>query len=102
MSSEKILDSRAHIERWLLLDSSAFKRVLGKGCAAPDSKCGRDRYKQLLINAVRSAGLSPLLGGLEHAKNLINAMDLQRMANQDHSFGQLYQALQSRFSGWRS
>lgn len=27
-----------HIELWLLLDSAAFKAVLGKGCAAPDQK----------------------------------------------------------------
>ncbi len=25
-----------HIERWLLLDSAAFKAVFGKGCPAPD------------------------------------------------------------------
>ena len=37
-----------HIERWLLLDSSAFKTVLGKGCDKPDKKCSRDRYKQLI------------------------------------------------------
>ena len=29
-----------HIERWLLIDSSAFKAVLGQGCAAPPAKCG--------------------------------------------------------------
>lgn len=25
-----------HIERWLLIDSTAFKNVVGKGCQAPD------------------------------------------------------------------
>jgi len=25
-----------HIERWLLLDSAAFKGVIGKGCSLPD------------------------------------------------------------------
>ena len=30
-----------HIERWLLLDSAAFKAVLGRGCAAPRQKCER-------------------------------------------------------------
>jgi len=33
-----------HIERWLLLDSAAFKKVLGKGCTAPIQKCERDLY----------------------------------------------------------
>lgn len=35
--SEKVICAipDPHIERWLLLDSSAFKRALGKGCSAP-------------------------------------------------------------------
>ena len=45
-----------HIERWLLLDSAAFKKVLGKGCAAPTYKCQRDLYKQLLGDAIVDAG----------------------------------------------
>ena len=28
-----------HIERWLLLDSRAFKKAVGVGCKAPDLKC---------------------------------------------------------------
>src|SRR3989442_1508810 len=28
-----------HIERWLLDDSAAFKKVLGHGCAAAKAKC---------------------------------------------------------------
>src|SRR5437764_285312 len=28
-----------HVERWLLLDSHAFKVVLKQGCQAPDRKC---------------------------------------------------------------
>jgi hypothetical protein len=51
-----------HVERWLLVDSAAFKAVLGRGCSAPDQKCDRDRYKQLLRAAVSDAGLSPLFG----------------------------------------
>ena len=31
-----------HLERWLLLDSSAFKDVLGRGCSAPDQKYEKD------------------------------------------------------------
>jgi hypothetical protein len=51
-----------HIERWLLLDSQAFKEVLHRGCSAPDQKCDRDRYKLLLDEAVRAAEVEPLLG----------------------------------------
>ncbi len=46
-----------HLERWLLLDSAAFKHVLGRGCSAPDQKCEKERYKQLLIQAILEAGL---------------------------------------------
>lgn len=80
-----------HIERWLLLDSTAFKTVLGKGCQAPDKKCERGRYKRLLSDAVRAAGVSPIFNGMEHAEALINAMDLNRMIALDASFGQLIQ-----------
>lgn len=65
-----------HVERWLLLDSRAFKAVLGEGCVAPDQKCDRDRYKQLLAEAVQSAGQIPLLGGMEHAEDIVREMRL--------------------------
>ncbi len=88
-----------HIERWLLLDSSAFKAVLGKGCDAPDQKCSRDRYKKVLIDALRSAGVSPLFGGIEHAEDIINAMDLVKM-EQDPSFGKFLKELKNVFNHW--
>lgn len=78
-----------HIERWLLLDSRGFKQVLGRGCAAPDRKCDRDRYKQLLDEAVRNTGVEPLLGGLEYAEDLLLTMDLDRAGRNDSSFGHL-------------
>ena len=89
-----------HIERWLLLDSGAFKAVLGKGCAAPDLKCERDRYKRLLQDAVRNAGLTPLLGGMEHAEALVAVMDLVRLEYADESLGSLLKALRDKFQEW--
>ena len=74
-----------HIERWLLLDGAAFREVYGRGCNAPDQKCDRDRYKQLLTQAVYGAGREPLLGGVERATNLIQAMDINRAARADDS-----------------
>lgn len=76
-----------HIERWFLVDSRAFRTVLGRGCAAPNQKCERDRYKQLLANAVRDAGVEPLLGGIEYAEDLVEHMDLDRMLTRDASLG---------------
>jgi len=91
-----------HIERWLLLDSSAFKTVLGKGCDKPDQKCSRDRYKQLLLKAMQNAGVVPPLGGIEYAEDIVNAMDLQRMEGANASFGKFLKDLQSRFKEWSS
>ena len=89
-----------HIERWLLLDSSAFKTVLGRGCAAPDYKCERDRYKRLLVEAIRGAGISPLLGGMEHAEDIVHHMDLRRMEQMDVPFAKLLTDLNHRFKEW--
>ena len=91
-----------HIERWLLLDSSAFKTVLGKGCDKPDQKCSRDRYKQLLLKAMQNTGVVPPLGGIEYAEVIVNAMDLQRMEGANSSFGKFLKELQSRFKEWSS
>lgn len=75
--------SDPHIERWLLLDGAACREALGHGCAAPDHKCERDRYKQVLIRAVLDAGIQPSLGGIEFAADIIRAMDLERAARSD-------------------
>jgi hypothetical protein len=89
-----------HIERWLLLDSSAFKTVLGRGCAAPDRKCDRNRYKALLDQAVRGAGLIPIFGGMEHARDIIQAMDRKRAVRNDQSIGRFLQELEQVFKEW--
>ncbi|GIK62740.1 MAG: hypothetical protein BroJett018_05340 [Chloroflexota bacterium] len=88
-----------HIERWLLLDGAAFKKVLGKGCNAPDQKCERDRYKRYLLEAVRNAGVTPLLGGLEHAQDIVNAMDFPKATQSDDSLKKLLNELHMHFKG---
>ncbi len=90
-----------HIERWLLLDAAAFKSVLGKGCPAPDQKCERERYKNLLIQAISDAGVKPFLGGIEYAMELVNAMDLARLERVDDSLGHLLKDLRNCFNGWK-
>ena len=91
-----------HIERWLLIDSAAFKAALGSGCASPDFKCARDRYKNLLLNAVRDAGLKPLLGGIEFTEDIVNAMDIQRTAQADPAFNNFLSELQRVFRQWQA
>lgn len=90
-----------HIERWLLLDSEAFKKVFGTDCSVPNRKCDRDRYKRLLLQAIRDAGVVPLLGGIEHTVNLVNAMDLEHLEQSDRSFRRFFSALQHRFEVWQ-
>jgi len=90
-----------HVERWLLLDGAAFKTVFGKGCNAPDLKCDRDRYKERLMKAIHDTGVTPSLGGIEFAENIVREMDIQR-ASRDPSFKDFVDELRSRFHGWRA
>jgi hypothetical protein len=89
-----------HIERWLLLDSAAFKQVLGQGCSAPSYKCEKDRYKTLLTQAIREAGVKPLIGGIEYAEDLVQAMNLSRAESSDASFGHFLKDLRVQFAQW--
>lgn len=88
-----------HIEHWLLLDSAAFKSVLGRGCdAPPGQKCLKNHYKKLLLEAVRNAGVNPLLGGVEFTEDIVNAMNWQHI--EDKSFGRFFKELQNKFKEW--
>lgn len=89
-----------HIERWLLLDSSAFKAVFGMGCNAPDKKCERDRYKKMLSEAIQATGIVPPLGGIEYAEDIVNAMDLDQMEQANASFGKFLTELRDVFKRW--
>ncbi len=90
-----------HIERWLLLDGAAFKSVFGKGCAAPDLKCDRSRYKHLLTTAIRETGVIPSLGGIEFAEDIVGHMDIRRATQQDESFARFADNIQSIFRDWK-
>lgn len=90
-----------HIERWLLLDGAAFKAVFGKGCDVPDQKCDRRRYKEQLIKAIHATGTVPRLGGIEYAEDIVQEMDIERIAQLDRSFRRFVTALRNRFRGLR-
>lgn len=90
-----------HVERWLLLDGSAFKAVFGMGCDAPDQKCDRRRYKQRLIEAIRDAGTIPRLGGIEYAEDIVQHININRAARLDRSFQRFVEAMRSKFQEWR-
>ena len=86
-----------HIERWLLLDGAAFRSVFGRGCNAPDLKCDRDRYKELLIREILAASVTPTLDGIEFAGDIVQAMDIDRAAQTDTSFGRFVEDLRRVF-----
>jgi hypothetical protein len=88
-----------HVERWLLLDGAAFKAVFAHGCPAPDQKCARDRYKEALIRAILDAGVTPSLGGIEFAEDIVHAMDLARAANADDSLRRFLEDLRTALGG---
>jgi len=67
-----------HIERWYLADLQAFHEVVGKRPSVPKAKCERDLYKQILAQAVLDAGHPTMLGGIEFARELAEAMDFER------------------------
>lgn len=90
-----------HIERWLLLDTEAFKAVFGKGCQKPDKKCEKGRYKNMLLNEIYQAtNISPL-DGMERIDDLVNAMNLQRLEQADDSVGKFIKSLQRTFRNWQ-
>ena len=90
-----------HIERWLLLDSEAFKTVFGKGCPVPDQKCERGRYKGLLLSAIYEATMVPPLDGIERVDELVYAMNFRRVEQSDRSIRRFLTALQRQFRIWQ-
>lgn len=94
-----------HVERWLLLDSAAFKTVFGRGCKAPDRKCERGRYKRSLAEAIRGTGIEPALGGVEFAEDVVEAMNLRRIGRgkkADGSLRRFVEELGGVFRNWQS
>jgi len=91
-----------HIERWLLLDSAAFKTVFGRGCNAPDQKCERMRYKKMLIDAIRVSGVTPSLGGIEFAEDIVAEMDFNRAVAADDSLRRVIEELRGVFQTWQA
>lgn len=91
-----------HIERWLLLDGAAFREVIGRGCDLPDQKCERERYKTLLINAIYDAGITPILGGIEFAEDIVQQMDIERATRFDLSLRRFVSEIRQTFRQWQS
>lgn len=83
-----------HIERWILVDAQAFKKVFGTGCRAlPAVKCVKGEYKKILREEFRNADFVPALGGREYAVDIVEAMDLDRASREDNAFSECVKSL---------
>jgi hypothetical protein len=74
-----------HVERWYLADPDSFTQVVGVPPDAGARKCERDLYKDKLARAIARAGHPPTLGGIEFARELVEAMDLYRAGKLESS-----------------
>lgn len=74
-----------HIERWFLADLSAFHDVIGCTLSIKTDKCERNYYKNLLAQSIREAGHPTTLGGIEFARELVEALDYYRAGKADSS-----------------
>jgi len=85
-----------HIERWYLEDQQALSKVLpGAKTRKLKYKCERDRYKAALKEAIRSAGLEPILGGAEYGEEIALVLEPQRL---DRSFKVFWKDLTYAFT----
>lgn len=78
-----------HIERWYLADPDSFVKVVGVRPKIGKRKCERDRYKAILSRAILDAGHPPTLGGIEFARELVEAMDFYRAGKSESSLKHL-------------
>lgn len=74
-----------HVERWYLADPNSFAQVVGVAPEIGQRKCERDLYKDKLSQAILRAGHPPTLGGIEFARELVEAMDLYRAGKLESS-----------------
>jgi hypothetical protein len=87
-----------HIERWFLADPVSFREVVGADPRAGRRKCQRDLYKERLADAIFRGGNPATLGGIEFAKDLVNAMDLYRAERAEPSLRHFINELRQAFA----
>ena len=83
-----------HIERWYLGDPNALPKVLqGARPNPPRPKCQKNWYKNALREAIRAAGVEPLLGGAEYGDSIASVLDPHIVSRKDSSFDEFWKGL---------
>jgi hypothetical protein len=85
-----------HIERWFLADLEAFHTVVGVTPSVKTDKCERDYYKGVLAESVVQAGHPLMLGGIEFAPEIVEALDYYRAGKADTSFKHFLEEIRAR------
>ena len=91
-----------HIERWMLVDPTAFEKVFGRGCTLPAIRCAKGQYKRLLREEIRASGIEAPLGGEEYAEDIVMAMNLSQIEAREPSLGLFLKSVKARFNAWKT
>ncbi|NBV41877.1 hypothetical protein EBR96_03810 [bacterium] len=88
-----------HVERWLLWDQGAFRKVFGAPFELPKSNSKTsDYYKNYLATAIANAGIETIFGGAEFAEELLENSDLDLIQSFDKSFKFFHDSLVEKFA----
>jgi hypothetical protein len=90
-----------YVERWMLVDSAAFRTVFDTGCTLPAMKGAKNEYKKLLRAEISESGIEAPLGGEEYAEDVVMAMDLAQAEIREPSLGLFLKNLKGLFNRWR-
>jgi len=83
-----------HIERWYLEDPNALPQVVSNATPQlPHHKCQKSLYKNALRDALRAAGLEPVLGGAEYGAEIAAVLDPYIVSKRDSYFDRFWKDL---------
>ena len=68
-----------------MADPDSFRKVVGVRPQPGKRKCERELYKAMLSKAISQGGHPPTLGGIEFAREIVDAMDLYRAGKSEAS-----------------
>jgi hypothetical protein len=88
-----------HIERWYIADQRAFNQVIGAHAAppVPRVKCGKNAYKNILRQALETAGIKSRSGGSEYGGPIAAVVNTDDLQKADHSFKRFADDLRRAF-----